>query len=88
MRRLGVIAALLLALGIAGYLDRGHTRGVSSRASADLWWCEHRQVRCTGFDEAACYRRWEWRERGYGAAATILVAAGVLTGARSLRLRH
>ena len=86
MRRLGVIAALILALGIAGYLDREHTRGVSNRASADLWWCEHHQVRCTGFDEAAHYRRWEWRERGYAAVTTLLVAAGVLTGARSLRL--
>jgi hypothetical protein len=86
--RLGLVVALFVALGAVGYLDREHTRGVSNRASADLWWCEHRHVRCTGFDEAAHYRRWEWRERGYTAGAAILVAAGALTGARRLRLRR
>jgi hypothetical protein len=90
--RLGVIVAVLIALfvalGVAGYLDRAHTRSVSRRASADMWWCRHRQIRCTDFDEDAHYRRWEWRERGYAAGAAILVAAGALTGARRLRLRH
>jgi hypothetical protein len=87
VRRLGVILALLVALGTAGYLDREHTRSVSSRASADSWWCRHRQIRCTGFDEAAYYRRWEWRERGYAAGALLLVSAAALTGARGLGLR-
>ena len=87
MRRLGVILALLVALGVAGYLDREHTRSVSSRASADSWWCRHRQIRCTGFDQAAHYRHWEWRERGYAAGAALLLTAGALTGARRLRLR-
>ena len=86
MRRLGVILALLVALGAAGYLDCEHTRSVSRHASADSWWCLHRQIRCTGFDEAAHYRHWEWRERGYAAGAVLLVTAGALTGARRLGL--
>jgi hypothetical protein len=85
--RLRVIVALFVALGVAGYLDREHTRSVSNRASADRWWCEHHHTRCAGFDEDAHYRRWEWRERGYAAGAAVLVAAGALTGARRLRLR-
>jgi hypothetical protein len=85
--RLGVLIAALVVLGAAGLADRTHTRGVSSRASTDSWWCAHEHVRCTGFDEAAHYARWELREKGYALGGGALVLAIAAVGGRRVRLR-
>ncbi|NUR78627.1 MAG: hypothetical protein HOQ28_20360 [Thermoleophilia bacterium] len=85
--RLGVlIVALALLAGVA-LADQHRTRAVSARASSDRWWCTHKALRCTGFDEAAHHERWELREHGYEIAGAALTGAILLVGGGRLRLR-
>jgi hypothetical protein len=85
--RLGVLITAFAVLTVAAFADRTHTRRISSRASADSWWCTHRDIRCTGFDETAHYARWQKRELGYEGAFTVLGAAILFVGGRRLRVR-
>jgi hypothetical protein len=84
--RLGVLIAALAILIAAASIDDLHVRAVSRRAEADLWWCEHRGIRCTGFDERAHYARWQHRERGYAFGGGLLGLAVLTAGTRRLRL--
>lgn len=76
--------ALLCA---AACVDDAHTRGISSRASADSWWCAHEHVHCTGFDERAHYAQWQVREKGYALGGGILGLGILMAGSRRVRVR-
>ena len=80
--RLGVLVAALVVLACVGYVDRTHTRSVTSRASSDSWWCAHERVRCTGFDAEADHGRWELREKGYTVGGGALGLAILLVGGK------
>jgi hypothetical protein len=72
---------LLMGLVLVAFVDHRHTLAVGKRASTDAWWCTHRGIRCTGFDERGYEERWERRELVYKLGIGTLAAgsaAGVL----------